>query len=588
VAGKTIRLSDAQAAAHLQTLPPQVVTSLRVGRLLRTMRQGPAEEIETFHDRIRESVIAHLTPETLRHHHAGLAIALSLSGHADSETLGAHLEAAGDPVRAASCYEQAAVAAVGVLAFDRAEDLFSRAAGLAVSVEDRAHVYERMIHFYTDMARFNDAYDVGRRAVALFGVRLPARFMPPLFLFDFMKARALLRGRRTHDLLQLRTMTDARLDAAVRLMNAVAKAAYQVRPELCVAVSTKIVNLCLTHGNTRDCAIGYVVFGSIFEGGVLGNHRRGHEFGKLALALVEKYANLQQRSEVHFVVGYFGTSWMRPATEAEALWQVAYETGLAAGDLFHTGCAIASLTTSRYMRGYPLAMIWQESEAFLELLQRFHLREPIGTVTTVRQAIRNLCGLTRDRLSLDDDHFDEVGFTNRLAAFGSRHLAHFYFVTKMQLSYLWGDYERSFTAAAQSATYLSDSRGMLHSTEHYFYNALILAACRKSARSVARTHAKFRKWSMNCPENFAARERILAGSLAHQNGNAARARDLYIQAAELAVQYGQINIEALAWQLTAKLGVTRGLDTADARDHAVDAYNRWGATAYADFVAGRV
>src|SRR4029077_17135790 len=88
VAGKTIRLSDAQAAAHLQMLAPQVLTSLRVSRLLRIMRQGPAEEIEMFHGRIRESVIAHLTPETLRHHHAGLAIALTLSGHADPETLG--------------------------------------------------------------------------------------------------------------------------------------------------------------------------------------------------------------------------------------------------------------------------------------------------------------------------------------------------------------------------------------------------------------------------------------------------------------------------------------------------------------------
>jgi hypothetical protein len=52
-------------------------------------------------------------------------------------------------------------------------------------------------------------------------------------------------------------MTDPRLVAAVRVLNGVSKAAYQVRPELCVAVATKAVNLCLKHGNTPDCAIGH-------------------------------------------------------------------------------------------------------------------------------------------------------------------------------------------------------------------------------------------------------------------------------------------------------------------------------------------
>src|SRR5258708_18453169 len=102
-------------------------------------------------------------------------------------------------------------------------------------------------------------------------------------------------------------MSNPRLEAAVRLINAVAKAAYQVRPELCVAVSTKSVNLCLKHGNTRDCAIGYMVYGAIFQGGVQGNHSIGHDFGRLVLDLIEKFGNTAQRAEVHFVVGYFST-----------------------------------------------------------------------------------------------------------------------------------------------------------------------------------------------------------------------------------------------------------------------------------------
>jgi len=143
------------------------------------------------------------------------------------------------------------------------------------------------------------------------GVKLPARFALPSFALDLLTSRLRLRGRKAGDLLELPPLEDPRLQAAVRLINAVAKAAYQVRPELCAAVSVKGVNLCLRHGNTPDCAIAYMVYGTIFHGGVLGRHDLGYDFGRLVLDLVEKYRNTAQRAEVRFVVGYFGTSWTK-------------------------------------------------------------------------------------------------------------------------------------------------------------------------------------------------------------------------------------------------------------------------------------
>ncbi len=392
VAGRPVQLRDAQTAALLPTLPADVVASLRAARLVRTSGRTLHDEIETFHDRIRESIITRLSPADRRHYHASLASTLERAGRADAETLAAHFEGADDRERASRGYEQAAVDAVQVLAFERAEALFKRAAALTTDAHARARIHERMIHFYTDMARFAQAYQTGRAAVEPFGVRLPAKFIPPLFIIDFAAARLRLRGKSTADLLALPTATDERLATAIRLMNAVAKAAYQIRPELGVAVGTKIVNLCLRHGNTRDCAIGYMVFGSIFHGGVLGNHRFGYEFGRLALSLVERYGNEQQRAEVNFVVGYFGTSWLRPAAEAERLWQVAYDAGLHTGDLFHTGCACAGTTMSHFMRGVPLPQMWETSEGMLDVLRRNRLKEPLGVITAIRQAIRNLRG----------------------------------------------------------------------------------------------------------------------------------------------------------------------------------------------------
>jgi serine/threonine protein kinase/predicted ATPase len=580
VAGRPVQLRDAQTAALLPMLPTDVVANLRAARLVRTSGRTLHDEIETFHDRIRESITARLSLSDRRHYHASLAATLEHAGRADAETLAAHFEGADDRERASGGYEQAALEAVHVVAFERAEALFRRAAALTTDKQVRARIHERMIHFYTDMARFADAYETGRSAVEPFGVRLPAKFIPPLFIADFAAARLRLRGKNTADLLSLPTATDERLASAIRLMNAVAKAAYQIRPELCVAVATKIVNLCLRHGNTRDCAIGYMVFGSIFHGGVLGNHRFGYEFGRLALSLVERYGNDQQRAEVNFVVGYFGTSWLRPATEAETLWKVAYDAGLHTGDLFHTGCACAGTTMSRFMRGVPLQQIWETSEGMLEVLRRNRLKEPIGVITAVRQSIRNLRGETVNGSSLDDDAFDEGVFVRELASYGSRHFAHMYFIVKMQVLYLRGEYDAAIEMASRSATFLKDSPGMLHVADHYFYQALAHAAAGQSPRLVERTAGRFRKWAAGCPDNFLHKLKVIEGERSRVSGRLGEAADAFASAAEAARQYGYLHVEALAADLESRAleAAGRTIESEHARARSTEAYRRWGAT----------
>jgi serine/threonine protein kinase/predicted ATPase len=580
VAGRPVQVRDAQTAALLPALPPDVVAGLRAARLVRTTGRTLHDQIETFHDRIRESITGHLAPGDRRRYHAALAVTLERAGHADAETLAAHFEGADEPARASGCYAQAATEAVQVLAFERAETLFRRAVSLAATHQDRARIQERMIHFYTDTARFGDAYATARTAVEPFGIRLPAKFVPPLFVLDFVESRIRLRGKTAADLLALPLATDQELDAAIRLMNAVAKAAYQIRPELCVAVATKIVNLCLRHGNTRDCAIGYLVFGAIFRGGVLGNHRFGYEFGRLALSLVERYRNEQQRAEVHFVVGYFGTSWLRPVVEAEALWKIAYDAGLQTGDLFHTGCACAGTAMSHFMRGVPLSQMWDESEPVLKVLRQHRLHEPIGVVTAIRQAIRNLRGDTADIDTLDGDGFDEAAFVQDLATYGSRHFAHMYFIVKTQVLYLQGRYEAAIEVASQSAAYRKDSPGMLHIADHYFYQALTHAELRRSPRLVARAARQFRRWAAECPDNFLHKCQVLEAEMKRMSGRATEAAAIHARAAETARQYGYVHIEGLAAMLESRalVAADRPADAERAAARADDAFRRWGAT----------
>jgi serine/threonine protein kinase len=97
---------------------------LRTGRLVRVRAADGGQEIETYHDRIREAVVAQIPSNLLKEHHRKLASALEASGRADPEQLSLHFQEAGDSPRAAELAIAAAERAAQALAFDRAARFF--------------------------------------------------------------------------------------------------------------------------------------------------------------------------------------------------------------------------------------------------------------------------------------------------------------------------------------------------------------------------------------------------------------------------------------------------------------------------------
>jgi tetratricopeptide (TPR) repeat protein len=121
VAGKPIEVSSALEAI----VPPgdglAALSALRGARLVRASSAG--EQIETYHDRVRETVTAHIDAGRLCDCHAALARVLEARG-ADPEVLAVHLRGAGQTARAGAYAAAAARAATDALAFDRAARLY--------------------------------------------------------------------------------------------------------------------------------------------------------------------------------------------------------------------------------------------------------------------------------------------------------------------------------------------------------------------------------------------------------------------------------------------------------------------------------
>jgi hypothetical protein len=103
---------------------------LYAARLVRMRSNDGREQLEVYHDRIRETVTAGLSAAQATSVHRGLALAHEASDDSDDETRLTHWRAAGEPVRAFVYAERAAARAYDALAFDHAAQVYREALSL--------------------------------------------------------------------------------------------------------------------------------------------------------------------------------------------------------------------------------------------------------------------------------------------------------------------------------------------------------------------------------------------------------------------------------------------------------------------------
>jgi serine/threonine protein kinase/tetratricopeptide (TPR) repeat protein len=129
VAGEPISMRSAGLAAGLGADElRRHISLLRAQRLVRAAGGRADDELEPYHDRVREALLGFMGEERKSRHHRGLATALS--GLATPERLARHWHGAGEPERAAEAFARAADEAQKTLDFDRAAGLYRMALAL--------------------------------------------------------------------------------------------------------------------------------------------------------------------------------------------------------------------------------------------------------------------------------------------------------------------------------------------------------------------------------------------------------------------------------------------------------------------------
>ncbi len=159
VAGKPIPEAVARRAAGARKQHPRTIAELRTAHLVRTTKVDARLMIETYHDRIRESLVRSLSADKLRSLHLQIAESIEAANLTDPEALALHYAAAGERTAGSEFAAIAADKAADALAFDRAAKFYRLAVDLADPYE-----HERLASLGS---RYGDALvNAGRGAEA--------------------------------------------------------------------------------------------------------------------------------------------------------------------------------------------------------------------------------------------------------------------------------------------------------------------------------------------------------------------------------------------------------------------------------------
>lgn len=126
VAGIPVSLSAASGIANLRE-HARTIDSLRSHRLVRTFPGGSDTNVECYHDRVRETVIASIETGDKQRLHGALAEAFRQDNAFGLENVASHFERAGRLSEAGDFYARAATEAVEKLAFHHAAQLLAKA-----------------------------------------------------------------------------------------------------------------------------------------------------------------------------------------------------------------------------------------------------------------------------------------------------------------------------------------------------------------------------------------------------------------------------------------------------------------------------
>ena len=255
----------------------------------------------------------------------------------------------------------------------------------------------------------------------------------------------MLGERSSASLIDLPVMTDPEIRMVMNILTDIWSSAYILgNPALARLISAKMVRLSLMHGNVEESAYGYVTH-AITVGPVREDYQSAYEFGRLALAVNERFHDSRRRAKIHQQFHAHVNYWRQPWHTCIPYAKEACRSGLESGDFLYAAYGAGTETWSAILATQDLAQFVSDYSPNVALIKKLKNTGFADSLKIILNWVRALQGKTRAPLSLSDESIDENEY---LATYrGNPFFTTFHSVARLHLCYVFGEYDQALQAA---------------------------------------------------------------------------------------------------------------------------------------------
>lgn len=482
-------------------------------------------------------------------------------------------------------YSQAAGAAYLQGRFDEMEHFVEVVLNHAKTVVDKVQVYDSTIQRYLSQGNLKEALKIGLEALKLLEVTLIETPSQLDVERELNKTAVLLAGREIEDLINLPKMTAPEPRSAIYILANIVAAANMVSPALMILIVCKMVNLSLDYGNATWSPLSYASYGVILCE-VVQDIELGYKFGKLALGLAERLKTKKGSSKALTI---FSANVMHRKVHFRKTIPIlvdAYQNGVETGDFEFAGYAASIVCCHSFFVGESLTQLEQKTATYSKAIGQIRREISSNSIAILWQTILNLLGRSENSSRLMGSVYDEEQALSHAIAVKDENGIHYFYLNKVILCYLFGEYDRAAQIAVLERQYFEEVTAPIFN----FYDSLVVLSLLVEASSsqkeamlscVSTNQEKMQKWAVHAPMNYLHKFHLVEAEKARVLGQFFEAEEFYERAISGASENEFIQEEALAYELAAKHYLARGREKI-AQTYMKEAhycYERWGATA---------
>lgn len=451
---------------------------------------------------------------------------------------------------------------------------------------ERSGILATCTRQYATLGRMEESIRAAIQGLALLGVVFTEQPGEAEIAEERRRVREYLGGRAISELVDAPLVEDEAVLTAMRLLTEIFAAAFlSGSGNLFPYLVLKAVNLSLRHGNCPESAFAYAAYGMLLCG-ELDEPAVGYQYGRVGLAVNERFDDLALRARVIYVYAMFVHHWSNHWSSLTPWFRKGIEAGYQSGDLLYL--AYSAQDCVIWDPALDLETAHRLHAENLEIVRECAYQDSLDSGTLFLQLQRNLLGLTDTPFTLRDDSFNEerclAGMRQRQFMTGIAN----YHIYSAEICLLYGDHDRALEHVRAQDGLIKSAMSLPQLARFYIIACLTLATHHPrmgtdeqiaTRERLERDLARMTRWADNCAENFRHLQYLMEAELARLDGAHEAALARYDAAIDAARESGFLRDEATACERAAGYLLTLGRRRA-AEGYLRAAYllyDRWGA-----------